>query len=183
MAAKEKTINQAHDAPSIEERAHWYAIYTKAAKEDCVVTNIMRSGLEAFNPKIKTNRKVWGMPKEVTVPLFPCYVFAKFGSAAMYSIRYVRGVRRIVGFGVTPIEKSTIDSIRLQATNEFKRASLPEFLPGDPVIVNRGALYGLEGLFVSELSGKERVTILLQTIEWQARVQVEKTALGKSSTV
>jgi hypothetical protein len=92
-------------------------------------------------------------------------------------------VRRIVGFGVTPIEKSTIDSIRLQATNEFKRASLPEFLPGDPVIVNRGALYGLEGLFVSELSGKERVTILLQTIEWQARVQVEKTALGKSSTV
>jgi hypothetical protein len=54
-------------------------------------------------------------------------------------------------------------------------------LPGEPVIVNRGPFYGLEGVFVEELSGKERVTILLQTIEWQARVQVDKTAVHKSS--
>jgi hypothetical protein len=46
-------------------------------------------------------------------------------------------------------------------------------------MINRGALYGLEGQFLEALSGNERVVVLLKTIEWQARVQVEKSALQK----
>lgn len=181
MVAKEKSIERVPEHLSTNSQAYWYVIHTKATREDSVVANISRFGLEAFNPKIKTVHKVWGKEREMTVPLFPCYIFANFSDCYMASIRYVRGVRRIVGFGVTPIDSSIIESIRSRTILESKQAAAPKFSRGEPVVVNRGALYGLEGVFVEELSGKERVTILLQTIEWQARLQVEKKSIERAS--
>lgn len=180
MAAKEKIIKTAQVSLSAEEQSCWYAINTKSAKEDCVVANISRMGLEAFNPKIKPNRNVWGTPKEFSVPLFPCYVFAKFGAPHVHSISYVRGVRRIVGFGATPVDNSIIESIQSRVITEQSHARATEFRPGEQVVVNRGAFYGLEGLFVEELRGKERVIILLKAIGMQAQVQVDKSAIQKS---
>ncbi len=181
MRVKENSINYSLTAPAASDVRRWYAIYTKPAKEDCVVMHISRMGLEAFSPRIKQSRKVWGEQKEIIAPLFPCYAFAKFNDSSLYSIRYVRGVRRIVGVGEmpTPIEEHIITTIKLRIEGEREHATLPEVKPGDPVFINRGALYGLEGVFVEELSGKERVIILLHAIEWQARVQIEKSAVEK----
>jgi len=181
MRAKENSSRYFLAEPEASDVTRWYAIYTKPAREDCVVMHISRMGLEAFNPRIKRSRKVWGEQREIIAPLFPCYAFAKFNDSSLYSIRYVRGVRRIVGVGdmPTPIEEHIITSIKVRTEKAREHATLPKVKPGDQVVINRGALYGLEGVFVEELSGKERVIILLHTIEWQARVQVEKSAIEK----
>lgn len=155
----------------------WYAIHTKPAKEDQVVANISRMGVEVFNPKTGKMRKVWGKPKEMVGPLFPCYVFAKLSNSFLSATSYVRGVRRIVGFGggPTPIDEQVIEAIRSHNINVHGETS--KIQPGEAVVVNRGALYGLEGVFVEQLSGKDRVVILLKSIGLQARVQVEKSAI------
>jgi transcriptional antiterminator RfaH len=183
MKAKNRIITRSQVEIPLQDEPCWYAIHTKPAREDCVVSNVSRMGLHAFNPKIRKKRKVWGTVKEMSVPLFPCYVFAKFNNLYLSSIKYVRGARRVVGVGEipSPIDEHIIDAIRLRAMSKFDEDSTNHISPGDPVVINRGALYGLEGIFVEELSDKERVTILLETIEWQARIQVEKTAIEKSS--
>lgn len=165
----------------------WYAIYTKAAKEDLAVEYISRMGIECFNPKIKKSKKIWGTLKEFSGPLFPCYVFAKFGDSSFHSVRYARGVRRVVGATdlPTPIDEQIINFIRSRAEHEREFGAIPAIKPGDPVVVNRGALYGLEGVFLEESSSSDRVRILLHAIEWHAHVLLEKSAIekrGKSST-
>jgi transcription antitermination factor NusG len=146
-----------------------------------VVAHISRMGIEAFNPKIRIQRKVWGTLKEVSAPLFRGYVFAKVSSVYLGSVKYVRGARRIVEFGgiPTPIDEPIINAIRYCATSE-KENSTGLFSPGDSVMINRGALYGLEGVLIEELSNRERVVLLLKTIDWQARIHVGKTAIQKS---
>lgn len=159
----------------------WYAIHTKPAQEDVAVAYIARLGLEAFNPKIKKSQKVWGLLKEINKPLFPCYVFAKFRDLHLHAVKYARGVRRIVGTGNCPtaIDEPIIASIRSRMVENSNCAQSPEIKPGDPVVINCGALYGVAGVFEKELSDKKRVSILLDTIKWQARVLVEKRAVEK----
>lgn len=156
----------------------WYAIYTKPAKEDLAIEYISRLGIEAFNPKIKQFRRVWGELKEIYVPPFPCYVFAKFNGLHNHSIKYAHGVRRIVGMGnvPTPIEEQIVALIKTRSIQSRDCIKSPEGEPGDPVVINGGMFYGFEGIFVEELSGKDRVRILLSTIIGQARfsVSVEK---------
>jgi transcription antitermination factor NusG len=98
-----------------------------------------------------------------------------------YSVRYVRGARRIVDVSdvATPIEKQVITSTKLRTEEEREHATMPKVKRGDSVVMNRGALFGLEEVFVEDLNDKERVMILLNAIEWQARVQVEKSAIEK----
>jgi transcriptional antiterminator RfaH len=181
MVAKEK-INYWQTAPEASsDQSRWYAIYTKAAKEDLAVDYISRMGIECFNPKIRKRRKIWGALKEISAPLFPCYVFAKFGDTYLHAVRYARGVRRVVGARETPtsIDDQIIDFIRLRVAEGADLAAGPQIKPGDAVLINRGALYGLEGVFLDEVSSKDRVRILLNAIEWQARVLVEKGSIEK----
>jgi transcriptional antiterminator RfaH len=181
MVAKQENIGLSEEETKAATEFSWYAIHTKPAREDWVVANISRMGLEAFSPKINAHRRVWGMEKQISTPLFPCYVFSRLSYTCMYSIRYVRGARRIVGIGDTPvpIEEGIIETIRSRSVKSSGQTMVAEIKPGERVMINRGALYGLEGQFLEALSGNERVVVLLKTIEWQARVQVEKSALQK----
>lgn len=180
MAAEENTMN-IQSLPVASDSSRWFAIYTKPAKEDLVVEYISRMRVECFNPKIKKGRKIWGALKEVSAPLFPCYVFAKVSESCMPAIRYARGVRRVVGAGnaPTPIDEQIINFIRSHTHQENHPAPVPEFMRGDRVLINRGSFYGLEGIFLEDVSSSDRVSILLKAIEWQVRVTVEKSAVEK----
>jgi len=183
MAAEENTVNYSSTVLASSSAPCWYAIYTKPAKEDLAVEYISRLGLEAFNPKIKKSQKVWGVLREINAPLFPCYVFARFSEFYMHSVRYARGVRRIVGTGEipTPIDERIIDCIRSRSVEEQSYGKSSAIKPGDTVVINCGLFYGLEGIVLEELNDKERVRILLNTIEWQARVLVEKRRIEKTA--
>jgi hypothetical protein len=50
---------------------------------------------------------------------------------------------------------------------------------GDRVIINEGLLKGSQGILERELNGQERVAILLEAIGYQARVFVQKGAIGR----
>lgn len=161
--------------------ASWYAVHTKPAKEDVAVVYIARLGLEAFNPQIKKKRKIWGLEKETTGALFPCYVFARFSALHLHAVKYARGVRQVVRAGgvPTPIDDRIIDSIRSREIEASDRDSSRGIMPGDPVVINCGMFCGVAGVFEKELSDKERVSILLNTIRWQAHVLVEKRVVEK----
>jgi transcriptional antiterminator RfaH len=180
VAAKENIIN-IQSLPAASDSSRWYAIYTKPAKEDVVIEYIARLNVECFNPKIKKSRKIWGALKEISVPLFPCYVFAKLAESCFYAVGYARGARRVVGAGdaPTPIDQKIIDFIQSQTFEGGNPTPVPKLLAGDTVMINRGPLYGLEGILLEEVSSKDRVSILLKALEWQARVHVEKSTIEK----
>ena len=83
---------------------NWYAIQTKPYCEDKAATNIRRLGLPVLLPKIRREKSENGSRRITIKPLFPGYLFARFRPAAhLHSIRYARGVNRVLCTGPAPI--------------------------------------------------------------------------------
>ncbi len=162
---------------------NWYCIYTKAGKEDAVSDALRgRLGLEVFNPKIRRKRYLKGRYVAAVEELFPCYIFSRFELEEHYhTIKYTRGVRRIVGDSVgSPyaVDEAIIQAIRSRMVEGFVVLQPRKFARGEKVVIQEGPLKGLEGIFLEELKPKERVLILLSTIRYQAKVEIAPDLVG-----
>ena len=58
---------------------------------------------------------------------------------------------------------------------------IPRLTHGEVVRISHGPLAGVEGVFDSCLSGKERVVVLLRALSYQSRVVLERTDIERFS--
>jgi transcription antitermination factor NusG len=108
--------------------------------------------------------------------LFPSYIFSRLDLYEHYhTIRYTRGVRRFVGDSTgSPyvVDESLIGIIRSKMQDGCISLEHPRIIKGEKVIILNGPFSGLTGLFMNELKPSERVVILLNTLQYQAKVEV-----------
>jgi transcriptional antiterminator RfaH len=162
----------------LAQQTNWYALHTKPCREDVAAMNVRRLGLEVFLPKICEKRIVFGVQRKLIVPLFRNYLFARFcPDTYLHLIRYARGVQSVVSCGEIPliVDEQIIKAILSRiGKNGYVRLRPKSFRPGDMVTIQEGPFEGFNGIFERELSGQERVIILLDSILYQAHVSVEK---------
>lgn len=167
------------------DQSNWFAIQTKPNREDQAASNIGRMGLAVLLPKMKRERCEFGTRRVSIRPLFPGYLFVRFSpSSHLHSIRYARGVNRIVCFGELPVPlgDDVVSTIQSRVDDHgFVINNSPVLRKGDQVVINEGPLRGLAGVFERELSDGERALVLLKAVEYQARVLVEKLRLTPRS--
>jgi len=75
------------------------------------------------------------------------------------------------------VDPEIIDSIRSREDGGLIRIDPPEFSPGDRVMVREGPFKGILGIFQGYIKPSERVVILMNTLTYQARLEVEKELL------
>jgi transcriptional antiterminator RfaH len=162
---------------------NWYAIYTKPGMEDIVCARLRQHDIPIFSPKLKTNKYDGRKYREVTEPLFPCYLFGMFErDKHLWMINYTRGVKKVVGgeSGPWPVAEEVIELIRCHEKDGFVTVRQDEIFAGDRVRIADGPFAGLSGIFEEPTKGSERVVLLLSEIEYQARVVVARAALIKA---
>ncbi|MBI4685882.1 MAG: hypothetical protein HY755_11895 [Nitrospirae bacterium] len=161
----------------------WYAIYTKPKSEGLVADSLSRAGIEVFNPHLKQRRYLQGHYRDIIRPLFPSYIFARFEHInTSWMIRYTRGVKKIVGGDSPwPVSDDIIDLIKSNEKDGVVTLRSPKLICGDKVVIKDGPLQGLIGIFERETKGDERVVLLLNAVEYQARVIVYNSSLAKAS--
>jgi len=161
---------------------NWYVIYTKPKAEDIVSQKLRQAGLEVYNPKMRVKKYVRNRYCEAIEQLFPCYLFARFeADKYLWMITYTRGVKKVVGSRNTPwpVADGVIDFIRSNEKDGFIIRRCEEITEGDTVRIAEGPLSGLTGIFKQIIKETERVILLLNAIEYQARVIIERTSLIK----
>ncbi|MGD0282920.1 MAG: transcription termination/antitermination NusG family protein [Dissulfurispiraceae bacterium] len=161
---------------------NWYSIYTKPKQECKVEESLARASLEVFNPKLRSKRLVRGKYEHVVRSFFPNYLFAKFDSHRQYHmIKYTRGVRGIAGNQGSPwpVSEDIINIIRSRMNDEGLIVISPDIKVGDKVEITEGPFRGLMGIFEREMKDRDRIIVLLNTIEYQVRVDIEKELLVK----
>lgn len=161
---------------------NWYAIHTKPRQETLARTSLQREGIETFYPKLKRKRTIRRVRKWVVGPLFPSYIFAKFDVVQSGRlVKYANGVIKIVSFGGKPatVEDAIISAIADHAEDNVITVGPPAFKQGDRVEIQDGPLRGLQGVFEREMSDKDRVVVLLETLAKGARVEVTRDQLEK----
>ncbi len=144
----------------------WYLIYTKPRCEDNIVTMLSGAGFTVLNPKIKERKYLRRKAVEVLSPLFPCYVFARFDKLRDYHlVKYTRGVKRVLcnEDGPAEIADNVVEAITSRMEDGVIRVR-SGFTPGQAVYIRRGPFEGFTAIFEREMSGMERVSILLKTI-------------------
>ncbi len=154
----------------------WFVINTKPKKELHVAKLFAEGGYTCYIPVYRQDKRV--------TPFFPGYGFLHFNFPDDFqTVRYTRGVKRVVGDnnGPIPIPDEAIDRIRAREIDgliEFeKHGETP--LVGDEIEVVEGPLKGLRGIFKKELGDKERVMILLSYVSYQGQLLIEKDKLKK----
>ncbi len=154
----------------------WYLVKTKPLNENKVFARLSEAGFDSIFPRIrkKTRRKVH---PEVR-PLFPTYLFVRFAIEQLQTIRYTRGVARIVSFGPEPQEvgEDIISAVRQRMDEEGIVALVrppANWKPGDRIRIGEGPFEGLEAIFLEEMPDRDRVVLLLEAVS-SFRVMINK---------
>jgi transcriptional antiterminator RfaH len=167
------TEEQAYDDPQ------WYALRTHPKQEDRAEFNLRAWQVETFNPKMRERRynEFSGKPTDRVKTMFPNYIFARFDADRLLSkVWYTRGVQSVVGFGSgpTPISGEMIDLFKSTVGDDGCVNLVEDIQPGDEVIVKSGPMKDLMGVFERGVKSTDRVIILLDAVNYQARVMVER---------
>jgi transcription elongation factor/antiterminator RfaH len=175
------------DKAIIEDVARWYVIHTHPKQEDRAGSNLKVLGMPVLSPKTRERRynQFVNAPTYVTKPLFPRYIFAQFKINDLYhKVRFTRGVYSVVSFGEGPtqIDEEIIALIQSNIREEDGFVRIDEDVkPGDRVIVKDGPLKNFAGIFELEMKDTDRIRILLETVSYQAHVEIERDMVKKAS--
>lgn len=162
----------------------WYVVQTKPHKEGVVERDLASQGVDLFCPRILERVRAGLHVQQRVAPMFPSYLFVNadvnhWGK----KIRYTPGVRDFLRSDGTPhpVDPEIIQGIRsrIGPVGVYK-PPLPRYEPGDRLRIESGPLRGLEVIFEQELSGRERVAVLLAELNLSARVVLPLDALARS---
>jgi transcription antitermination factor NusG len=132
----------------------WYAIRTRSRHEKLVAEQLQTQSIESFLPLVKRTR-VWSdRKKEVEMPLFSGYSFARLVLYSPDRLRVLRthGVAGFVGVrGVgIPVPEGQIESLRTLMANRIPMTDRPFLQIGQRVRIKGGALDGIEGILAAQ---------------------------------
>jgi len=157
----------------------WYTIYAKPRQEERAASNLRAWNIETFAPKLKERRyrSLRGQPIQVVKPLFPRYIFARFdASKLLHKVWFTRGVNSVVSFGghAVVVSEEIISNIRSRTSEDGFIRTGEELTVGDKVRVKDGLLHGFEGVFESKTKASTRVKLLLNAVNYQCRIEIER---------
>ncbi len=157
--------------------AQWFAIHTRARHEKRVADRLLEQGLNTYLPLVKETHRWSDRKKIVEVPLFGCYVFAKFDpSSAQDRTRICRtdGVLQLLGMHgeAIPIPDRQIDAVRILVNEQLPYSLHPFLKIGERVRVRGGAMDGVEGILVGR-NGDRTLVVSVEVIQRSLAVRIE----------
>jgi transcriptional antiterminator RfaH len=159
------------------QKTSWFAVETRAHRENLATRHIAKLNLEVFLPLMKREQWVCGVIRSVTKALFPGYFFARFRpSEFLDPVRHSYGVTRVVGserFPI-PVGDEVVRDIQDRVEEDGLVRVQPQALaPGTQVAIRDGPFEGFVGTVLREADDRKRVAILLETL-LGARVLIER---------
>jgi transcription elongation factor/antiterminator RfaH len=152
---------------------HWYALHVKPHKEPSVIQLLEYREIEAYYPVLKVNPVNPRSRKER--PFFPGYMFVRvdLNETGADTLRWTEGTHGLVQFGGEPssVPDSLITELEEQLAKFAANVALdkPEFSKGDQVHIVKGLFEGYDAIFDTQLSGNDRVQVLLAYMNQQPK--------------
>lgn len=158
----------------------WYAIYTRHQHEKTVARLLSDKGFEIFLPVQTVARRWKDRTKELSLPLFPCYIFLWGTLRRRLEIVTTPGFHSFVGFGDQPvtISQEEIEAVRQALTSGSKVEPCPFLRFGDKVRISSGPLEGIEGILIRK-KNSYRLVLSVELLEKSVAVEVDAFAVER----
>lgn len=157
-----------------EQSQAWFAVYTRHQHEKTVAQHLAGRWVESFLPLYNTARRWKDRVKELSLPLFPNYVFVFARLDQRAPILSAPGVYDFVRLGgvPAPIPAEEIEAVRRAVDRGLNTEPHPFLKSGDQVRVKSGPLEGLEGILVRK-KGFYRLILSVDLLASSISVEVE----------
>jgi transcription antitermination factor NusG len=154
----------------------WYALYTRPRHERVVLQRLLDLRIETFFPTVTEVHQWSDRKKTVQLPLFSCYVFARFAPDRAQRLRVltIDGVLGLVGNRGegSPIPDDQIDAVHALVERKLPYFPYPFLKVGERVRIRSGALDGVEGILVAR-NGTQTLVISIDALQRSLAVRVE----------
>ncbi|OGO25123.1 MAG: hypothetical protein A2W33_06685 [Chloroflexi bacterium RBG_16_52_11] len=157
--------------------ANWYALRSKARKEEVVWRQVRTVGFDVFYPRLKV-QPVNPRARKLKA-YFPGYMFVRVNieQVGLSAFQWMPHAMGLVCFGDEPaiVPDNLIHAIR-KRVDEISAAGGELFdglNPGDMIVISDGPFAGYEAIFDTRLPGSERVRVLLQLLNSQRQIPIE----------
>ncbi len=164
---------------SVGSERRWYVVYTKPAKEAYAIMHLGRKRIRVFCPWIREHYWKKGRVEKRLRPLFPGYIFVHIVlDEEYYKVKWTPGVKRLISFGGRPIPlKDEIVDFMKGVVNREGVVSREKLKKGCKVRVKSGPFKDLIGIIENEVSPAGRVKILMELVNYSARVELPEVLL------
>jgi transcription antitermination factor NusG len=166
------------EAQKLAEARQWHALYTRHQHEKPVARMLLGKGHDVFLPLYTATRKWQDRTKQLSLPLFPCYLFIRGGLDRQLQILSTPGVFAVVGWAGRPaiIPDGQIEDVRQIVESSILVEPHPYMTCGDRVRIRSGTLQGLEGILVRK-KNLFRLIISLEILGRSAAVEIDTSCL------
>ena len=160
----------------------WYAVCTRHQHEKSAARIMEYKDLEVFLPLYKARHRWKDRIKEVSVPLFPGYLFVREGLKRWLAILSTPGVSSIVSSGGQPVAIPflEIEGIKRVVESTLRVEPHPFLKSGDRVRVKCGPIAGVEGILVRH-KNVARLVLSVELLGNSAAVEVDATDVERIS--
>jgi len=163
---------------------NWYCVHTKPQREKHAGEQLSTlANVEVYFPRIRLQKTIRRVRKQVSEALFPRYLFCRFDLTTQFrAVRYGHDVVDLVSFGTQPaiVANSLIQDLQ-SWVSENSLIAKSEFSTGDKVQIAAGPMQGLQAVILEGHSDQERVAVLLDILGSQARLTIDRRLLAKSA--
>jgi transcriptional antiterminator NusG len=155
-----------------EER--WYAVRTKPRHEKVVARLLEIKGYEQLLPQYTTRKKWADRVKEITLPLFPGYVFCRFDARCRVPVLNTPGVVDIVRVAKepAPVNEEEIKALKRVIGAGLTCIPLPNIESGERVKIGFGPLAGVVGTII-EVKNNRRLVLSVSLLNRFVLVEVD----------
>jgi len=152
----------------------WYALRTRSRHEKLVRDHLAGQRIEPLLPTVRRLSQWKDRKKEIEVPLFSCYCFARFAWQDRTPVLKVPGVVGIVGGGQRPepIPDAEIEALKSLMASKLPYDAHPYLREGMVVEVTRGPLQGVRGILLRK-EKRHRLVISVHLIQQAAAVEID----------
>ncbi|MGA9389339.1 MAG: UpxY family transcription antiterminator [Candidatus Sulfotelmatobacter sp.] len=160
----------------------WYAVYTRHQHEKNVARALVGKGFEAFLPLYTAVHRWKDRDKQLSLPLFPCYVFLRSPLDRWQPILTIPGVHSVLGFGGkrSMIPDSEVEAIRRMVASPLLAEPHPFLTCGDRVQLRAGPLQGLEGILLRKRS-VWKLVVSVEMLQRSVAVEVDASMVERVS--
>jgi transcription antitermination factor NusG len=170
---------QEHNLASFEtslEARPWFALRLRSNYERTAAAHLRERGYpDLFAPSYKIEKRWSDRKKQIEQFLFPGYLFCRFDPNDRLPILSAPGVVDVVGFGKIPqhIPEAEIERVRRMVESGLLVTPYPYLQVGQAVLIERGALEGVEGILVS-VKGNTRLVVSINLLRRSVSAEVDR---------
>jgi len=162
---------------------NWFAVCTRHQHEKTAARILEYKEFEVFLPLYKARHRWKDRITEVSLPLFPGYLFVREGFRRWLAILTTPGVSSIVSCGGQPaaIPFSEIEGVKQVVDSTLRVEPHPFLKSGDRVRVKYGPIAGVEGILLRN-KNVARLVLSVEMLGKSVAVETDATDVERIPT-